>query len=458
MNGFGQSLRVDGEPFGSCSICMECSYDNNGKKYSRIVVTSNLSMDQLDAKGAIIVSQKNEVGRKIIEFLPNHGQKITFYAAHCQPLDVVVSEFVTGGAEYQMYIVGETNVVPAPVVNVVEPTPTSNITLPFTITSCTVSNIGDDGELPFDAAHSQYLKPEIKYTCYTAGSYDIYVKLYDADGDLSAGSSSPSGYTLVSNVSMNTGSNRKKLTAWGSDTPGYWRSGSYRYEFYYNGTLLYTHNFTIPEGQQSDYFSGSDISGGSSGDHEYVDLGLPSGTLWATCNIGASSPEEYGDYFAWGETTTKNNYVSETYKYRDEADMYIKYNSLSEYGRVDNKTTLEPSDDAATANWGSDWCMPTQKQFQELNDKCTWTWTTKNGKNGYEVKGPNGKSIFLPTAGITHGTTIVTDGSFGQYWSSSRKDRPWSPALFLFFKKDSVEPNSWTPRYFGHSVRPVRSK
>ena len=91
---FGQTLRVDGDPFASCSMCMECSCDNYGKQYSRIVVTSNLSLDKLAVKGGIVVSQKDEGGRKIIEFLPNHGQKITFYAPQCRPLVVIVSEFI----------------------------------------------------------------------------------------------------------------------------------------------------------------------------------------------------------------------------------------------------------------------------------------------------------------------------------------------------------------------------
>ena len=106
---FGQSLKVDGLPFASCSMCMECPYDNNGRQCSRIIITSNLLMEQLDVKGAIVVHQKNEIGRKIIDFLPNRGQKITFYTAQCQPLEIVVSEFVTGGAEYQLHIVYDKN-------------------------------------------------------------------------------------------------------------------------------------------------------------------------------------------------------------------------------------------------------------------------------------------------------------------------------------------------------------
>lgn len=139
MSGFAQTLRVNGNPFGTCSICMECSYDNNGKKNSRIVVTSNLSMEQLDVKGSIVVSQENEVGRKIIEFLPNQGQKITFYAAQCQPFEVEVSEFVTGGVEYQMHIVRETNV---PTETVVESTSSNNnVIVPITINDITYGNM-----------------------------------------------------------------------------------------------------------------------------------------------------------------------------------------------------------------------------------------------------------------------------------------------------------------------------
>ncbi|MCQ2319676.1 MAG: hypothetical protein MJZ90_12290 [Bacteroidales bacterium] len=101
--------------------------------------------------------------------------------------------------------------------------------------------------------------------------------------------------------------------------------------------------------------------------HEYVDLGLPSGLLWATCNVGADSPEDYGDYFAWGETETKSDYDWDTYKWCNGSyNTLTKYNTKSSYGTVDNKTTLELSDDAARANWGGSWRMPTEAEFQEL--------------------------------------------------------------------------------------------
>ena len=129
--------------------------------------------------------------------------------------------------------------------------------------------------------------------------------------------------------------------------------------------------------------------------HDYVDLGLPSGTLWATCNVGANSPEEYGDYFAWGETETKDNYDCDTYKWGTAAydtifngwylETLTKYNTDSGYGTVDNKTTLTLADDAARANWGGKWRMPTDAEWEELMNSCTWTWTTLNGVKGYTV-------------------------------------------------------------------------
>ena len=160
------------------------------------------------------------------------------------------------------------------------------------------------------------------------------------------------------------------------------------------------------------------ILAGEEHPHEYVDLGLPSGTLWATCNIGASSPEDYGDYFAWGETSPKDIYDWGTYKWCDgSATSLTKYNYDSNYGTVDNKTMLEPEDDAAFVNWGPNWRLPTRNQYNELEENCTWKWTTRNGVGGYLVTGRNGNSLFLPAAGYRNGNSIVGLGTSGYYWS-----------------------------------------
>lgn len=134
-----------------------------------------------------------------------------------------------------------------------------------------------------------------------------------------------------------------------------------------------------------------------------VDLGLPSGTLWASCNVGATKPEEYGDYFAWGETigykNGKTNFSWDTYKWCNGAgDKLTKYCNRSSYGNdgfTDNKTELDLEDDAAYVNWGRQWRMPSFDQIKELTHKCSWTWTTQNGVGGCKAVGPNGNSIFF---------------------------------------------------------------
>lgn len=191
--------------------------------------------------------------------------------------------------------------------------------------------------------------------------------------------------------------------------------------------------------------------------HEYVDLGLS--VKWATCNVGASKPEEYGDPFAWGETTPKSTFFEwSTYKWcRGSRETLTKYNTESSYGTVDNETTLELSDDAARANWGGSWRMPTKAEQDELREKCTWTWTTQNGVKGCKVTSKiNGNSIFLPAQCYLPGTSLDNYvGSYcGKYWSSSLGKSGTSCAFVLYFGSDRVDWDG-TPRNYGFSVRPV---
>lgn len=161
---------------------------------------------------------------------------------------------------------------------------------------------------------------------------------------------------------------------------------------------------------------------GSENGHDWVDLGLPSGIKWATTNVGANAPEEYGDYFAWGETSAKLTYYDwSTYKWcRGSHDTPIKYIIDSYCGTIDNKTTLDPSDDAAHLNWGGKWRMPTMEEQKELLDFCDWTQTTINGVNGYLGKSKNNKnSIFLPAAGRRIGSDLEDDGLDGFFRSST---------------------------------------
>jgi len=174
-------------------------------------------------------------------------------------------------------------------------------------------------------------------------------------------------------------------------------------------------------------------------EHGFVDLGLPSGLKWATCNVGASSPEEYGVYFAWGDTTTNKEYNS------DECTSWNK-----SWGDIGG----DSSRDAATARWGDGWRMPTETEFQELLDNCTWEWITLNGNNGCKVTGPNGNSIFLPAAGWRHGADERNVGSSGLYWSSTPYESSTGIACSLYCLEDRHFVKT-AHRYDGRSVRPV---
>ena len=172
--------------------------------------------------------------------------------------------------------------------------------------------------------------------------------------------------------------------------------------------------------------------------HEYVDLGLS--VKWATCNVGASSPEDYGNYYAWGEITTKTNYSSDNCKTSGKQMSNISGNA--QY-------------DAARANWGGSWRMPTKSEMQELIDKCTWTWTTQNGVNGYKVTSKtNGNYIFLPAAGCRNGSSLDYAGSDCLYWSSAPNESSSYGAYSLDFNS-SNQGMSGIRRGNGLSVRPV---
>ena len=187
--------------------------------------------------------------------------------------------------------------------------------------------------------------------------------------------------------------------------------------------------------------------------HEYVDLGLS--VKWATCNIGANSPEEYGDYFAWGEIAPKEEYNWSTYKWCNGSETTLtKYCTDGSYGTVDNKTQLELSDDAAYANWGNGWRMPTRAEFTELYEQCTWTWTTENGINGYKVTSKsNGNSIFLPVTGLRYESSLRGVGDYGYYRSSSMGKQSLDTWIIQINASEMGMYDG--TRHTGMSVRPV---
>ena len=177
---------------------------------------------------------------------------------------------------------------------------------------------------------------------------------------------------------------------------------------------------------------------GRSNGHDWVDLGLS--VKWATCNVGATSPEEYGDHYAWGEISTKS--------------LYTEDNSKT-YGKSMSDISGNANYDAAIANWGGNWRMPTYDELDELNAKCTWTWTTHNYVNGYKVTSKkNGNSIFLPAAGCRYDGSLYYAGSFGYYWGSTPGSNAYS-AYSLKFDSGSHNTDNFSGRDYGFSVRPV---
>ena len=190
--------------------------------------------------------------------------------------------------------------------------------------------------------------------------------------------------------------------------------------------------------------------------HEYVDLGLPSGTLWATCNVGASKPEEFGDYFAWGEIEPRASY-DDNYKWNKDG-RYTKYCASSDWGNVDNQLELLPEDDAATANWGSDWCTPSKDQFNELikSDYTTIAQATQNGVDGWKITSKkNGKTLFFPTAGERWYDDFLGNNECC-CWTRSVEEKGSIAAYLL--KISEWAGAELRPREEGVPIRPVRVK
>lgn len=195
---------------------------------------------------------------------------------------------------------------------------------------------------------------------------------------------------------------------------------------------------------------------GKNNGHDWVDLGLS--VRWATCNVGASSVEKYGDYFAWGETTPKGYGDDDSWSVyqlcNGSENTLTKYCTDSGLGKVDNKTVLELNDDAAHVNWKGDWRMPTKAEFNELVNKCTWEWQSQNGKNGYKITSKKNKNfIFLPTEYTGY---VFSSGKSGSYWSSSIYNNTFPNYASLFsFSEGNIVSNNKDFRCRLHAIRPV---
>lgn len=197
------------------------------------------------------------------------------------------------------------------------------------------------------------------------------------------------------------------------------------------------------------------VSGSLNG-HDYVDLGLPSGRRWATCNIGSKSPAGYGDYFAWAETKPKDSYTEANYS--GCIDIYIDGlgDIKSDTVRCQYRIIDNPRFDAARKSWGENWELPTAKDFAELNKECSWTLKSIDGHKGYLITGPNGNSIFLPMAGLKENQYKSQVGTGGFYWTGDSWDAR-DRSTMVDFHKSSHNGSIWCYRYKGLSIRPVVS-
>lgn len=223
---------------------------------------------------------------------------------------------------------------------------------------------------------------------------------------------------------------------------------------YYNRE--YIPNFLEVFDNDSSIDLGKPISNGYINGYEYVDLGLPSGLKWASCNIGANSPEESGSYFAWGETSSKDYCRWSTYKLCQGTENSItKYCTDRDYGIIDNLDALFFSDDAARIIWGGSWRIPTSKEIEELCKNCEFAWINKDGIMGMVFIGPNKNWIFFPAAGKIKGISLEDKNIIGSYWSSNlNRDNPRG-AYSLNFSDNACFWHYYWPRFQGQTIRPV---
>lgn len=316
-----------------------------------------------------------------------------------------------------------------------------------------------------DASDIDYCSATLNATCSITNAKDVQgvAVFYYGTLDVLDNIKVNGNKVVVDMISENTKSFSKEISGLEQSTKYYYVAYITINEKVYGGTVK---SFTTRECKENGY--------------EFVDLGLS--VKWATCNVGATKPEEYGDYYAWGETEPyyKVGYAQEspqahwkdgysagygwsTYKYckGSTSTTLTKYCNDSSYGKnayTDTKTTLDPDDDVAHVKWGGDWRMPTKDEFTELLNDCTWTWDMLNGVDGYRVtsnkSGYTDRSIFLPAAGFRWGMNLSRVGSYGYYMSSSLYTDSPDGAWDVYFVSGSHNTSS-SSRYSGQSVRPV---
>ena len=320
----------------------------------------------------------------------------------------------------------------------------------------------EDGDNIINIAMGETLyEGEVKYligNMYYEGLYSneqkvtLYMRMFLPSGSLDSGSSSPTGFTYKRDVTIKPGSNVYKITGWGNKNGTSYKVGKHKYEIWLDGEKIYETTFNVTKRpQSSDVVTSGTING-----HDYVDLGLPSGTKWATCNIGATNPEDCGNYYAWGETTTKTIYTHGNSKYYNKSAEWLRGQNI-----IDYSGNLKSNYDSASKYWSSSWRMPTLTEMNELVDKCNWAWTERNGKYGFKVTGPNGKNIFLPASGWYNSAssgTLDCVNERSEYWTSTIVSNDKESARCLFFMKPNTyyaSDGNCVQRSRGLCIRPV---
>lgn len=313
---------------------------------------------------------------------------------------------------------------------------------------------------------------EVKYligNMYYEGLYSneqkvtLYIRMFLPSGSLDSGSSSPAGFTYKRDVTIKPGSNVYKITGWGNKNGTSYKEGKHKYEIWLDGEKIYETTFNVTKKAQSSYDNKSGVISG----HDYVDLGLPSGTKWATCNVGASSIEEKGNLYAWGEVSPKKLFSVSNYF----DSSYNKYT-------IKTKTSIVgTTNDVAYIEWGEEWRMPTRIQVNELVNNCEWKAGNYNGRKGMIGKGPNGKTIFFPATGYGNENDIWYTDDEGTYLCGElcnpdkHNHNGYDPAVivdaenskraycysFSYRYGQPTRINSGcAQRYYGRAIRPVK--
>lgn len=273
-------------------------------------------------------------------------------------------------------------------------------------------------------------------------SIQLHIKIFNSDGNLIKGANSPSGFTYSTNITIKHGSNSISTGGYGSSNGRIYSPGKIKLEYWLDGDKIYENWVNVKRSTVSS--------------PDYVDLGLPSGTLWATCNVGANNPEDAGLYFAWGETEPKSRYTHSNSICYNRSMQSLYNNAIMEPSGI-----LFASHDGASVKLGASWRMPTVSEMTELDEKCKWTWTSINGVNGFKLTGPNGNSIFLPATGwynSAKGGILEFVGERSEYWTSSAKSGSDTDAHCLFFMNPDTHyatTGHYTQRSRGLTIRPV---